>query len=80
MYSLPLTSVGSGGDKGEWEHEWGIYKDSPLWVDEKQQLVYFIATRDTPLETHLYCVSYRIGAIPSAVVRLTPLGFSHSGM
>uniref|UniRef100_H9GKV8 Dipeptidyl peptidase 9 n=1 Tax=Anolis carolinensis TaxID=28377 RepID=H9GKV8_ANOCA len=58
---------------GEWEvlarHGYKI------WVNEETKLVYFQGTKDTPLEHHLYVVSYES---PSEVVRLTTLGFSHS--
>uniref|UniRef100_A0A670KBP9 dipeptidyl-peptidase IV n=1 Tax=Podarcis muralis TaxID=64176 RepID=A0A670KBP9_PODMU len=63
---LALTS-------GEWEvlarHGYKI------WVNEETKLVYFQGTKDTPLEHHLYVVSYES---PGEVVRLTTLGFSHS--
>ncbi|KAG8127022.1 putative Dipeptidyl-peptidase 9 protein [Naja naja] len=58
---------------GEWEvlarHGYKI------WVNEETKLVYFQGTKDTPLEHHLYVVSYES---PGEVVRLTTLGFSHS--
>lgn len=46
-----------------------------IWVNESVKLVYFQGTRDTPLEHHLYVVSYDS---PGDVVRLTKPGFSHS--
>lgn len=46
-----------------------------IWVNEAAKLVYFQGTRDTPLEHHLYVVSYDS---PGDVVRLTKPGFSHS--
>lgn len=46
-----------------------------IWVNESSKLVYFQGTRDTPLEHHLYVVSYDS---PGDVVRLTKPGFSHS--
>ena len=55
-----------------------IYRDSSLWVDEEKNLVYFVGTRDSPLESHLYCVSCAPGAVPTNIVRLTPLGWSHT--
>ncbi|KAG7263268.1 hypothetical protein CRUP_011261 [Coryphaenoides rupestris] len=48
---------------------------SYIWVNEATKLVYFQGTRDTPLEHHLYVVSYEA---PGDVVRLTKPGFSHS--
>lgn len=37
--------------------------------------MYFQGTKDTPLEHHLYVVSYEVA---SEIVRLTTPGFSHS--
>ena len=42
-------------------------------VDMARSLVYFTANKDTPLETHLYCVNMCSGSIE----RLTPLGYNH---
>uniref|UniRef100_A0A671VCR1 dipeptidyl-peptidase IV n=1 Tax=Sparus aurata TaxID=8175 RepID=A0A671VCR1_SPAAU len=46
-----------------------------IWVDEAKKLVYFQGTKDSPLEHHLYVVSYDS---PGEIVRLTKPGFSHS--
>lgn len=46
-----------------------------IWVNEATKLVYFQGTKDTPLEHHLYVVSYES---PGEIVRLTTPGFSHS--
>ena len=46
-----------------------------IWVDEAAKLVYFQGTKDSPLEHHLYVVSYES---PGEIVRLTKAGFSHS--
>lgn len=46
-----------------------------IWVDEAAKLVYFQGTKDSPLEHHLYVVSYET---PGEIVRLTKPGFSHS--
>lgn len=46
-----------------------------IWVDEAAKLVYFQGTKDSPLEHHLYMVSYDL---PGEIVRLTKPGFSHS--
>lgn len=46
-----------------------------IWVDEAAKLVYFQGTKDSPLEHHLYVVSYDS---PGEIVRLTKPGFSHS--
>lgn len=31
-----------------------------IWVNEETKLVYFQGTKDTPLEHHLYVVSYEV--------------------
>lgn len=46
-----------------------------IWVNEETKLVYFQGTKDTPLEQHLYVVSYETAG---EIVRLTTPGFSHS--
>ena len=46
-----------------------------IWVNEATKLVYFQGTKDTPLEHHLYVVSYESAG---EIVRLTTPGFSHS--
>lgn len=46
-----------------------------IWVNEETKLVYFQGTKDTPLEHHLYVVSYESAG---EIVRLTTPGFSHS--
>ncbi|XP_005992020.1 dipeptidyl peptidase 9 [Latimeria chalumnae] len=58
---------------GEWEVL--ARHGSKIWVNEASKLVYFQATKDTPLEHHLYVVSYES---PGEIVRLTIPGFSHS--
>ncbi|KAI9246494.1 hypothetical protein BDA99DRAFT_565521 [Phascolomyces articulosus] len=68
------------------EGEWGL-TDHAIDVDERRQLVYFKAKKDTPIETHLYVTCYRqrpappIGRQgqppPNPITRLTELGFSH---
>uniref|UniRef100_A0AAY4D7B1 dipeptidyl-peptidase IV n=1 Tax=Denticeps clupeoides TaxID=299321 RepID=A0AAY4D7B1_9TELE len=58
---------------GEWEVL--ARHGSKIWVNEATKLVYFQGTKDTPLEHHLYVVSYDC---PGDVVRLTKPGFSHS--
>ncbi len=44
-----------------------------LWVDEVSKLVYYKALHDSPLEEHMYVVSY---FNPGTPVRLTELGFN----
>lgn len=46
-----------------------------IQVDEVRKLVYFEGTKDSPLEHHLYVVSY---VNPGEVTRLTDRGYSHS--
>ncbi|XP_034737084.1 dipeptidyl peptidase 9-like isoform X2 [Etheostoma cragini] len=64
---------------GEWEvlaNHGSKRSSSPqIWVDEAAKLVYFQGTKDSPLEHHLYVVSYDS---PGEIVRLTKPGFSHS--
>ncbi|KAM3619668.1 uncharacterized protein V6R79_011590 [Siganus canaliculatus] len=64
---------------GEWEvlaNHGAKRSSSPqIWVDETSKLVYFQGTKDSPLEHHLYVVSYDS---PGEIVRLTKPGFSHS--
>ncbi|XP_077835387.1 dipeptidyl peptidase 9 isoform X2 [Macaca mulatta] len=58
---------------GEWEVL--ARHGSKIWVNEETKLVYFQGTKDTPLEHHLYVVSYEAAG---EIVRLTTPGFSHS--
>ncbi|XP_074207145.1 dipeptidyl peptidase 9 isoform X6 [Camelus bactrianus] len=58
---------------GEWEVL--ARHGSKIWVNEETKLVYFQGTKDTPLEHHLYVVSYETAG---EIVRLTTPGFSHS--
>ncbi|KAF9207856.1 dipeptidylpeptidase [Podila verticillata] len=51
--------------------------DKQITVDANRQLVYFIAKKDSVLETHLYVASYARGASSDNIKRLTDLGFSH---
>jgi len=60
---VPLTS-------GDWE-----VVNRQVWWDDKYQMVYFHALRDSCLEKHLYCVSINR---PGEVRRLTAPGYSHS--
>ncbi|KAM9849126.1 dipeptidyl peptidase 9-like [Aulostomus maculatus] len=57
--------------------EWEVLANhgAKIWVDETEKLVYFQGTRDSPLEHHLYVVSYES---PGEIIRLTKPGFSHS--
>lgn len=57
--------------------------DHPIYVDEQRHLVYFMARKDTPLESHLYVTHYRRqhhhhDHQQPLISRLTRLGFSHS--
>ena len=45
----------------------GLHPSSVSGVDEKQGLVYFIASKDGPLEQHLYGTSYRDPAEPKQI-------------
>ncbi|EAW77734.1 dipeptidyl-peptidase 8, isoform CRA_h [Homo sapiens] len=52
-----------------------IDAEGRIQVDEVRRLVYFEGTKDSPLEHHLYVVSY---VNPGEVTRLTDRGYSHS--
>lgn len=52
--------------------------DHPIYVDEQRHLVYFMARKDTPLESHLYVTHYHHHHDQLPISRLTRLGFSHS--
>ncbi|KAL0080982.1 Alpha/Beta hydrolase protein [Phycomyces blakesleeanus] len=56
--------------------EWCVI-DKPLFVDESRRLVYFMAKKDGPLESHLYVTCYAHD-LPVPATRLTELGFSHN--
>ncbi|XP_053210691.1 dipeptidyl peptidase 9-like isoform X2 [Panonychus citri] len=56
---------------GEWE-----VNNKEIWIDERNEIVYFVGLKDTPLERHLYRVSYRDDC--KRIQRLTELGFSHT--
>lgn len=58
-----------------WAASQGAPVSPQIWVNEETKLVYFQGTKDTPLEHHLYVVSYESA---SEIVRLTTPGFSHS--
>ncbi|XP_038273755.2 dipeptidyl peptidase 8 [Dermochelys coriacea] len=58
---------------GEWE-VLGRHGSS-IHVDEAKKLVYFEGTKDSPLEHHLYVVSYKN---PGEVKRLTDRSYSHA--
>jgi hypothetical protein len=64
----PLTS-------GPW-----VVMPTEIWVDKEKQLVYFHGNKETPLEQHLYVVSYEdVGAdTPPPLTRITAPGYSHS--
>ena len=49
---------------GDWQVD-----DVALQVDEERSLVYFIGTKDTPLEAHLYVASFAPGSDPHKVHR-----------
>ncbi|KAI8775271.1 dipeptidyl peptidase 8 [Biomphalaria glabrata] len=60
---VPITS-------GQW-----VVLPKELWVDESKHLVYFMALKDSPLESHLYVTRYDQ---PSPVQQLTQPCHSHS--
>lgn len=56
--------------QGEW-----CCIDSPIYVDESRDIVYFSAKRETPLESHFYVTSYTEIKEP---LLLTQIGYSHT--
>ncbi|KAG0175250.1 dipeptidylpeptidase [Apophysomyces sp. BC1015] len=52
--------------------------DKELYVDERRQLVYFMAKKDTCTEAHLYVTSYDNTSSSRPIACLTEPGFSHS--
>ncbi|XP_076438854.1 dipeptidyl peptidase 9-like [Babylonia areolata] len=74
--TVPVPSCGQGQmleEKPLTSGEWDVV-GKQVWVDEKRAIVFFTGLKDTPLEMHLYAVSY---AHPSDIVRLTETGYSH---
>ncbi|XP_078468803.1 dipeptidyl peptidase 9 isoform X1 [Lampetra planeri] len=70
-FLCPVTEVAL--TSGNWEV---LGKQgSKVWVDERRGLVFFQGTMDSPLEHHLYVVSYESAG---EVVRLTKPGYSHT--
>jgi dipeptidyl-peptidase 9 len=67
-YSSRAITVGDG-----WQVD-----DALLRVDEARGFVYFMGTKDSALEAHLYAASLSSDADPYFVTRLTPPGFKHS--
>lgn len=72
--------------EGQWE-----ISEKDLWVDEDDMLIYFCGLRDTPLENHLYVISYadiigndRHGLNQNSsrirIHRLTEPNYSHSSV
>eukprot|EP00727_Mastigamoeba_balamuthi_P000063 m51a1_g10053 hypothetical protein (784) ;mRNA; f:51801-54900 len=53
--------------------EW-IVNHEAFWVDEDRRLVYFLCTKDTPLQMHVYAASYADGASPSELWRISEIG------
>lgn len=58
--------------KGDWE-----VLGKNVWIDHKRGLVYFLGLKETPLEKHLYVVSYKDKKNPYIRV-LTTRGFSYT--
>jgi len=57
---------------GDWEVS---SQPDDFWVDEKSKMIYFMATKDTPLESNLYCKSYKE---EDEVKRITSPGNNHT--
>lgn len=67
MEKMQLTS-------GNWE-----VSDRDVWIDESNQLIYFIGLKEIPLERHLYVTSLTPPDPKyNPIKRLTDSGFSHT--
>lgn len=55
-----------------------VVEDGRVWVDEARRVVYFLATHGSPLEVHVFAVSY--GGGNPVLRQLTWPGFSYSGV
>lgn len=60
---------------GNWE-----VSERDVWVDEPNQLIYFVSTKEIPIERHLYVTSLipSQNSSSSPLKRLTDSGFCHS--
>ena len=47
-----------------------------MWLDEGKSVVYFMGTKDSPVEQHLYAASYENQS--QDIFRLTQPGFFHA--
>jgi hypothetical protein len=72
LYHIDATGKMKQLTKGDWV----VFSDE-IWVDEKRKLVYFTATKDTPLEKHLYVTSLNQEENENPI-RLTELGYYHN--
>jgi dipeptidyl-peptidase 9 len=79
LYLLTPETKYSYSRKAITEGETWQVDTNMLIVDEKRELVYYMGTKDSPLEAHLYVSSTAGGIEPSKnVQRLTPAGCFHS--
>ncbi|XP_013399764.1 dipeptidyl peptidase 9 isoform X1 [Lingula anatina] len=69
-YLQPCVLSAVALTSGDWE-----VMGKQIWVDEINQMVYFMGLMDTPLETHLYVVPINA---PGSIRRLTEKGHSHA--
>ncbi|ESN90169.1 hypothetical protein HELRODRAFT_194672 [Helobdella robusta] len=60
---------------GEWEVD-----GKNLWIDQVNKIIYFIGYKDTPLEAHLYLMTYETNSDENLMqpVRITKAGYSNS--
>eukprot|EP01135_Chromosphaera_perkinsii_P009554 Nk52_evm4s1810 gene=Nk52_evmTU4s1810 len=79
LISKPRGSDVSASSKvsltaGDWQVE-----PLQIWFDAKRSLVYFVGTKDSDVELHLYVISVFDQTLGNrSIKRLTPLGYSHS--
>ncbi|RWS14610.1 Dipeptidyl peptidase 9-like protein [Dinothrombium tinctorium] len=55
---------------------WEVY-DGEVWVDERNNLVYFVGLKESPLERHLFVMSLT-EELNQGIKRLTDPGYSHT--
>lgn len=77
MDEIPLHSLileNKQMTSGNWE-----ISDSMLWVDEKNELIYFIGNKESPLEYHLYVIPSNMQSYDNiSPIRLSEEDFTHT--
>lgn len=77
MDDIPLHSTileNKQMTSGNWE-----ISDSMLWIDEQNELIYFIGNKESPLEYHLYVLPSNLSSYQNiSPVRLSEENFTHT--